>query len=316
MPPKTKKPKTAGQQNQCVGFDFTYPCEGEHGKTKLELVEHLSQWMKEYVFQQERGQPSEKYPQGYLHWQGRGRLIVKRRENEIKGKFMHHGDFSYTTNKAFLEKNFCYVMKADSRVEGPWTDKDFVAPPVLTRQLKDFLEHDMFSWQKAVLKFAKEVDDRWITLIFDKIGHSGKSIMAEYMEYEQIAFEVPPFRGMEDIMQFCMGFKSYPCYMVDLPRAMKKDKMADFYAGLECLKNGVLYDKRYKGQKRRIDRPQILVFTNVLPDPKFMSLDRWRCFEMNPDKILCPFDLSERLKEDEPDEPDEPERVRKIKGEK
>jgi hypothetical protein len=60
---------------------------------------------------------------------------------------------------------------------------------------------------------------------------------------------------MEDIMEFVMNFKAYPSYSVDMPRGMKKDKLGEFYSGLECLKNGYAYDKRYEGKRRRFDRP-------------------------------------------------------------
>lgn len=106
------------------------------------------------------------------------------------------------------------------------------------------------------------------------------------MEYEGLAYEVPPFRLMEDIMQCAMGVKAQKCYIIDMPRALKKDKLSEFYSGLECLKNGVCYDKRYSFKKRRMDRPQIAVFTNVEPCWAYMSLDRWEIYDMKPDFSL------------------------------
>jgi hypothetical protein len=91
---------------------------------------------------------------------------------------------------------------------------------------------------------------------------------------------------MEDIMQACMGMGPQKAYLVDLPRAVKKDKLAGFFGGLESLKNGVMYDKRYAFKKARIDRPQVVVFTNVLPDFSYMSLDRWEVWEMKTDKMV------------------------------
>ena len=34
-------------------------------------------------------------------------------------------------------------------------------------------------------------------------------------------------------------------YAIDLPRGMNKKGLADFYSGIEVIKNGVAYDKRY-----------------------------------------------------------------------
>lgn len=117
-------------------------------------------------------------------------------------------------------------------------------------------------------------------MIFDAVGNNGKSIFCEWLEYNDLAFEVPPFRLMEDLMQCCMCVPKQKAYLIDMPRAMKKDKLGEFYSGIESLKNGTMYDKRFKFKKRRIDRPQIFVFTNVLPDFELMSKDRWQVYQI------------------------------------
>ena len=155
-------------------------------------------------------------------------------------------------------------MKKDTRTRGPWKDDD--EEKVLTRQLRQFMTHERYEWQDQVVGMAREIDDRSIKLIYDTYGNAGKSILAEFMEYSGLAYEIPPFRLMEDLMQCVMSVKTYPAYLVDMPRGMKKDKLGEFYAGLECIKNGVAYDKRYNFRKKRFDRPQLIVFTNVLPD--------------------------------------------------
>jgi len=138
-----------------------------------------------------------------------------------------------------------------------------------------FMELDMRPWQKEVLEIVQREDDRFITVILDTVGNTGKSILCEYLEYKELAYEVPPFTQMEDIMQCCYSIAAQKCYLIDMPRGMKKDKLASFYAGLEALKNGNMYDKRYCFKKRRINRPQIIVFTNHVPDKTLVSLDRW-----------------------------------------
>lgn len=96
---------------------------------------------------------------------------------------------------------------------------------------------------------------------------------------------MPPFRQMEDILA-CAIDNIMPAYIIDMPRGMKKDKLGEFYSGLEALKNGVAYDKRYKFRKVRFDRPQVIVFTNVLPAFELMSKDRWCVYEMCDDYSL------------------------------
>jgi hypothetical protein len=124
-------------------------------------------------------------------------------------------------------------------------------------------------------------DMRKIDLIYDPTGNIGKSLFAEHLEYLGIAEEIPPFRMMDDIFQWVATRPIKPCYLVDMPRGMKKDKLGDFYSGIEVIKNGVAYDKRYKAHKVRFNRPRMFVFTNMLPNFSFMSKDRWNVWEVN-----------------------------------
>lgn len=268
-------------KSQVTGFDFTIPLNDTWPDHNV-VETHLRKWCKKYAFQKEKGDT------GYIHWQGRVSLIKKRRLGELKkAGFLQPGGWPTVTSATTYQNgdNF-YVLKEDTKLDGPWIDTDYEEPPVLTRQLKTFKKQEMYPWQSQVMEMAKELDDRSINLIYDTIGNSGKSIMCEYLEYHKLAYEIPPMRSMEDIMACCMCLKSQKCYLIDMPRGMKKDKLGEFYAGLESLKNGVCYDKRYSFKKRRMDRPQIIVFTNTLPKWDLMSTDRWELYTMQPDKKL------------------------------
>jgi hypothetical protein len=133
----------------------------------------------------------------------------------------------------------------------------------------------MYPWQKKIIKIAQSYDERKITVVIDEHGNSGKSCLEEYMEYHDIGYGLPPMMSFEDIMQACMNIPAQKAYIIDIPKGLKKDRMASFYAGIEWLKNGVMYDKRYTFKKRRIDCPQIFVFTNHHPDTSLLSKDRW-----------------------------------------
>jgi len=71
---------------------------------------------------------------------------------------------------------------------------------------------------------------------------------------------------------------------------MKKERMHQMYSGLEMLKNGFIYDKRYNGKKLRISRPTILVFGNSLPIKGLIAPDRWKIWYLTPGKCLRPYD--------------------------
>jgi len=268
--------------SQVTMFDLTVPATDF---ASAEMVSFLKGWAKKWTFQKEEGGTT-----GYLHYQVRLSLIVKRRIQEIiastKDLLPRGTHWSITCNKVHTGQSFNYVLKADTRVEGPWTDQDYEDPPPLTRQLKNFAEQQLYPWQTSVIEWCKEYDERSIKLVFDPKGNAGKSILAEKLEFDGLAYEIPPFRLMEDIMQCVMSIKPKNAYLIDMPRALKKDKLSEFYSGLECLKNGIAYDKRYNFKKRRQDRPQVIVFTNVLPIISFMSIDRWEIHEMRMDRTL------------------------------
>ena len=280
-------------QMQVVGWDATIP--KEKYRDWRELGKQLNEWCKKWVFQEEKGDG------GYEHYQVRLHLIQKKTEAGLLSDYKMGqgpifdigGHWSITSTGVHVNNKFNYVMKKESRVAGPWKDSDYVEPAVMTRQLKTFWEHEMYPWQKDVVQWCQQVDDRKIDLIIDRAGHSGKSIMSEHLEYHGLAFEMPPLRCMEDLMQFAYSFPVQKAYLVDMPRAMKKDKLGDFYAGLESIKNGVCYDKRYCGKKRRFDRPRVIVFTNYPPAWDFLSVDRWNVHEMMPDMSLKHIEITQ-----------------------
>lgn len=267
--------------SQICTYDFTLSAALGHDHQNI--IDVLKEWTKTYEFQLEQADD------GYKHYQGRFSLIKKRRLTEIAKllqPLLHGIHLSPTSTKAIEDGN-SYCVKADTRIEGPWKHDDEVK--VLTRQLRHFLTLDLYEWQKEVMGLAQGIDDRSIKLIYDRFGNNGKSILSEFLEYRGLAYEIPPFRLMEDLMQCVMGVKTYPCYLVDMPRGMKKDKLGEFYAGLESIKNGTAYDKRYAFRKKRFDRPQVIVFTNVLPEMELLSRDRWEIYSMTQDGCLTSY---------------------------
>ena len=255
-------------------WDIRYSAEG---MTKDDIIGELHAVAKHYVFQLEESDS------GYRHYQGRISLIKKRRlvERHILLKLFKKPPnyLQPTCNPEHFRGEAFYVQKEDTRVDGPWKDTDEIR--VMTRQLKEFSVMDYRPYQEALLKMATTFDTRKIDLIYDPIGNIGKSIFSEHLEYLGIAEEVPPFRLMDDIFAWVASRPIKRCYIVDMPRGMKKDKLGDFYSGIEVIKNGVAYDKRYKASKIRFDRPRIFVFTNALPQFSLMSADRWNVWEVN-----------------------------------
>lgn len=268
-------------ENAIAVWDFRY--NEDVFENHEQLIETLKGVAKHYVFQ------LEKSDSGYRHYQGRLSLIKKRRKREkhLLLKLFKEKPPNYiepTTNPEFVRGDAFYMCKEDTRISGPWTDKDEVR--FVTKQLNSFNKLLKYPYQEKLEQMCNEFSMRKIDLIFDPHGNIGKSIFSEYLEYEGLAEEIPPFRLMDDIFQWVASRPIKKCYIIDMPRGMKKDKLGDLYAGIEVIKNGVAYDKRYNAKKIRFDRPRIFVFTNMLPCLDLMSKDRWNIWEINDKKEL------------------------------
>ena len=277
--------------NPIAMFDITIPAcdetttaaddDATNAKTKTaaEVMTMLRGYCKSWIFQLERGDTT-----GFLHFQCRVSLMKKKRLTMIKkliaeGKLFGH--WSPTCNSVHNGNNFNYVMKEDTKVDGPWKDTDEIK--VKTQQLIEFETYDLRPYQQYIFDTAQKFDMRHIHLIYDSVGNIGKSLFGEFMEYYDFAEEIPPYRMMDDIFAWVATRPIKKCYFVDMPRGMKKDRLGDFYSGIEIIKNGVAYDKRYSAKKIRFSRPQIFIFTNTLPSLELMSRDRWVILDIQRD---------------------------------
>lgn len=269
----------------CYVWDFTLP--------RLDLDENilkdnLRKQCKKYSFQLEKGES------GYEHWQGRVSLIKKKSLKALINSFSVYthwakAHFSITSSNA--KGDMFYVIKDDTRIDGPWTEKDEIK--IITTQMKLFNSWGLLPWQETAKEICQQFCLRTIDLIYDPIGNAGKSLFSEHMEYEGLAEEIPPFRMMDDIFQWVATRPIKSAYIVDMPRGMKKDKLGDFYSGIEVIKNGVAYDKRYTAKKIRFNRPRVFVFTNTLPALDLMSKDRWCIWTISKNELVKWNDLLE-----------------------
>lgn len=268
--------------NPITGYDFRYNADDY---TPEDIKGFLNGIAKSYTFQKEKGDT------GYIHYQGRLRLIKKRRRPQALKLFVSPPNyFQPTVNSEYYNGDAFYVQKEDTRIEGPWTDKDEVK--VLTQQLIWYKNQEERPFQKVLREKASQFCMRTIDLIWDTTGNCGKSLFCESLEYDGIAEEVPPYRMMDDIFQWVCSRPEKKCYVVDLPRGMKKSHLGDFYSGIEVIKNGVAFDKRYSGTKKRFSRPRIFVFTNTLPVLNLMTKDRWNIWKVNEKYELIPYKIN------------------------
>lgn len=286
---------------QVTTWDFTFHIPDNKREnadikgTCAALQEHTAKW----CFQLEQGADSKR-----LHYQGRLRLRKRLRLPGLKALFelvLPGAHWSPTANAN--SGNFNYVLKADTRLEGPWQDNS-PAPQEKTDDVYTIEEEGLYQWQATVLQSCENQRDRKtreprkINIIVDKRGNTGKSTFVAYMMYHQKAFRMPPINNYKELMGFAIDFKSH-AYLIDIPRAIPKGKLAELFAGIESLKDGQLYDTRYKGRYETRERPAVWVFSNIIPEDKWLSADRWAYWRIDAEYKLVGLN-------DEDDDEDEP----------
>jgi len=269
--------------NAVAVYDFTLKAEGI---TKDDILDWLSKNAKTWCFQLEEGAET-----GYVHFQGRISLRKKiRLSGQIKVQpWDNHCNWSVTSITNY--ENTFYVLKDDTRLEGPWTEKD--ERKIETGQITLFKTWELRPYQRWIKEECQRFCMRSINLIYDRTGNMGKSIFSEYMEFEGLIEEIPPYRLMDDIVQWVHGRQKKSAYFIDLPRGMRKTALGDLYSGIEVIKNGVAYDKRNYPKKSRFTRPRVFVFTNELPRLDLMSKDRWVIHTINENFEHVPYNPDE-----------------------
>lgn len=266
-------------------LDFTLSCESN---TYANVRAFCDAWCKQWVFQKEKSDT------GYEHWQLRFSAIKKRRikdhiynwRTKKCGLVFSEKALTPTSNSVFEgaeRKVFKYVLKEDTRVEGPWSDKDEVK--ILTKSVQWIKDHGLDPWMREVVEISKTYDHRHINVMVDKVGNSGKTTFEDWFAFEDHGFDIwfGPIKDMEEEVAANCG---RTCYTINLPRALNKKEMSDFWQFVERLKDGRMRDARYKSKRRKMERPVIWIFTNDKPDLRGQSADRWKFYEIENEELV------------------------------
>lgn len=278
--------------SQCAVYDFRL---SSQDVPETVVIEMLTKFAKHWVFQEEKGSTT-----GYLHYQGRLSLIKKARQPELLAMWRtHYPDhvpnyLEPTTNPEFKKKSFNYMTKIDTRIRGPWDDKQDSKPAYIPRQYRDKM-NKLYPFQQVILDSANQWEDRIINMIYCPQGNIGKSTVACLSELFGKGIDLPPVNDADKLVasacNICMAKEIHdpsPIF-IDLPRAMNKERLNGIYTAIEQIKKGKLYDMRYSYKIWWIDSPAIWVFSNIEPDLDLLSADRWKIWTVDKDKNLVKY---------------------------
>lgn len=257
----------------CV-WDFTLyeALDNEHV-----VIDELKLHCKKWCFQLEQGGTT-----GAEHYQGRFSLKVKARKGGVLKLFKFKKWHISITSSENRDNNF-YVEKSDTRIKGPWCDKDEIEDIYIPRDIRG---RQPRGWQIEMINMLSEYNERIIDVLIDTLGENGKTWLGRYMMCQRLARKIPLVNDCKDLMRMVMDMPKAPCYIIDMPRSVNKDRLYQFWGGIEEIKNGYAYDDRYKFKDCLFDPPRILIVTNMEPDTELMSRDRWRFWMIRNDKLV------------------------------
>lgn len=183
------------------------------------------------------------------------------------------------TSKANRDNMF-YVTKKDTRVDGPWTEKD-----VPTEECQEIKEMVLYPWQQEMISCVqKKPHDRLIDVLFDPETKSGKSWLKRYCRWKKIACVMPTASNYQDMMAMALEKGQQKCYIIDVPQKLVGKPLTDLWGAIESLKDGFCYDKRYKYREKQYLPSHVWVFTNTFP--VITAKDRLRIWMISPENGL------------------------------
>ena len=275
-------------------YDFTFfGLKDEEFPEVEDFIKSLQPWAKRWVFQLEACPTT-----GRHHYQGRMSLIKKKRHGELCAALnqcdLRGMDVSESSNES-KSKEIFYMMKEETRVEGPWDDRSYKPPPYIPRQYRGLIE-TLHPWQKTVLESRLDHNCRAIDVIVDTRGHIGKSTVASLGRLHYGALDLPPIGDSKELLQvvcdqlMARNERDPGLVFVDCPRSLDQRRMAPYWIAIEQIKKGYVCDVRYHYKEWDFDSPRLWVFMNEEPPLGALSRDRWKFWQVNPiTKTLEPY---------------------------
>lgn len=288
--------KRAKSTSRCCVWDFTMfypktwvfmPEEPAYHEGIEKMHTCLGDFSKKYAFQLERGEKTGRY-----HLQGRFSLKHKVSKADLVQLLNKVGwtDYHVSCTSSENRTNDFYVTKEETRIDGPFTDENYVKVPIDIKAIQA-----LRPWQESLKNKLEVYESRKIDVIVETKGNIGKTTFCRYMAIRAGAQILPFCNEYRDIMRMAYDVGVHPIYMIDIPRSIPQKKLAQLYAALESLKGGYAYDDRNSFRQRYFDPPRVVVFTNTHPNLGHLSADRWNIWEIDDLMRLRKFNQRENF---------------------
>lgn len=277
-------------------YDFTFLGKDDQLPTIEDFIKLIRPLFKKWVFQLERCPTSSR-----LHYQGRGSLFKKKFHphlcsmlNDTPLRGMH---VTESSNESKSDEIF-YMMKYDTRIEGPYSNLDNPIKNYIPRQYRGLLER-LYPFQQSIIDSRLNFNSRHVNFVIDVDGNNGKSTLAALAQLHFKGLDLPPIGDHKELLQIVCDIlmakeeRDPQLVFVDLPRALDPKKLGPFMIAVEQIKKGHVCDVRNHYREWWFDSPQVWLFANWFPNINYMSKDRWCFWKISPLKTLLPLSYSE-----------------------
>lgn len=207
--------------------------------------------------------------QGYLEFKTKKRPL-----SVFKNKRVH-----WEKSKGSKEDNIAYCSKEDPE---PWIHGG-------PKPLKKLACEDNFhGWQKEIIKIiTEEPNDRDIYWFRGKEGSEGKTTFGKYLvrKHGAIILGGKSADMKNGIIEYKKTNGNTPELIVlNIPKSFDSSYLS--YTGIEEVKDMLFYSGKYEGGMVDGDNPHLIVFSNIFPDIRKCSLDRWQIYDIKKNKAL------------------------------
>lgn len=268
-----------GSQKGSSGKNAVYVWDGTVPEALISFDDLKARFMdlcKSWTFQKEKA------ASGLVHYQCR--ISFKTKVRGTAGVIPGHWS---PTSKGCMNDMSRYVTKCDTRIDGPWCDKDVIELP------DDWLEgiEEAYPWQRSIIDQCRGAGNgRVVNVLVDTEGGIGKGTVTE-MAVKELPYSYTSLKASANARDMRLEVASYLkglgkhiyhhktiTFMIDMPRS--ENMTQEGWSVIESIKGRQLTETRYSTTVIHFKIPHVWVFTNQMPDKKYLSKDRWRIWNV------------------------------------
>lgn len=268
-----------------ISFRWSVPRDDQ--KYDIVLSEVCERLFDKWIYQLENSRSSEVHERDNFHYQGFGHLKQRRRPSSIKQLAISlngllNGIEMSAASTPGIEALKSYVLKAESRVRGPYHDgSTYIGEDLIVK---------LYPWQEQIKsRIEGKPDTREIDVLVDEQGNIGKSAFCKYMCWH-LKTPILGWGKTGDLLHLVSKLPNRSAYIFDLSRTKPQDwGRDDICAAMEGIKNGLFVNTKYECQQVIMKTPHIWIFTNHVPNISAMSRDRWRFWGVHQNRLKRRF---------------------------